>query len=422
MSTLRVSPTAGVSVSPVLSSSPSIVVAGAGCVGLAAAMQLAQAGYQNIHIVTEGMTPNTTSDQAGKPDTVECRTTRSAGMPISLHPTCAWSDIRLALSPSPFLVSFLGALWRPFGEVSDSNRSVFARWGKETFDFLNDLRLAHGAEKTGICLVSGYEVFQTKQEAPFWKDDVIGFKMIERKELAEAGLDAEFGFFYTSLIVDMSLYMAWMHRELFRLGVRVHIRRLDCLSDLHTLFPGVTLIVNATGLASAKLVKDDSVFPVAGHIVKIKCPSVHHFYMDSDNTTYVFPRLHDLVVGGTYWKGVSNTQPNIDTRNDIITRASRLVPDLAQAQIVGEYVGLRPYREVTRLELEYPATHPNSASQQLMSKPMPSQIRVPVVHNYGHGGSGITLHWGCATTVMELAKPILGAPTKPTLPRIPSKL
>ena len=364
--------------SPILSDEPAIIVVGAGCIGLAMALQLIQRGYEHVHIVTKDTTPNTTSDQAG-------------------------------------------ALWRPFGEVSESNRAVFARWGKETFDFLNDLRLKHGAEKTGICLVSGYEVFATEQQPPFWKDDVIGFRMLKQADLEAAGLKGHpHGFFYTSLIVDMSLYLAWMHRELRRLGARVHLRPLTCLSDLEQLFPKAHLIVNCTGLGSSQLVADKQTFPVAGHIVKVKCPSIHHFYMDSENTSYIFPRLHDVVVGGTYFKYQGTTQPNICTRNDIIARASQLVQDIEHATIVSEYVGLRPYREVTRLEVEYPSSHTSASSQKLMSTPFSPRVHCPVIHNYGHGGSGVTLHWGCATTVVELAQPIIGGPTK--APRVTSKL
>lgn len=34
---------------------------------------------------------------------------------------------------------------------------------------------------------------------------------------------------------------------------------------------------------------------------------------------------------------------------------------------------------------------------------------VPVVHNYGHGGSGITLHWGCAQEAVAMVSEELNA-------------
>ena len=53
--------------------------------------------------------------------------------------------------------------------------------------------------------------------------------------------------------------------------------------------------------------------------------------------------------------------------------------------------GVRPYRETTfRLELD-------------RSGPK------PIVHNYGHGGAGITMSWGCADVVRSMVLPLVPA-------------
>jgi len=54
---------------------------------------------------------------------------------------------------------------------------------------------------------------------------------------------------------------------------------------------------------------------------------------------------------------------------------------LRDAEVVAERVGLRPYRPSVRLEAE---ALPGGGV---------------LWHNYGHGGAGVTLSWGCAREI-----------------------
>ena len=63
------------------------------------------------------------------------------------------------------------------------------------------------------------------------------------------------------------------------------------------------------------------------------------------------------------------------------------LPRLKHAPILSQWVGLRPFRlEGVKLEHEL------------------YQDKLHVIHNYGHGGCGVTLSWGCAGTVVQLVQ------------------
>ncbi len=63
------------------------------------------------------------------------------------------------------------------------------------------------------------------------------------------------------------------------------------------------------------------------------------------------------------------------------------------------------YRALLILFLE-PRLWPNTLFTQIEG-PMNEAIDLKVVHNYGHGGAGITLHWGCAGDAVGLARQLL---------------
>ena len=93
--------------------------------------------------------------------------------------------------------------------------------------------------------------------------------------------------------------------------------------------------------------------------------------------TYVVPRAHDIVVGGTDEEGDWSRTPSPETARAILARARRLVPELRARRCSGTG------RAAARCARRYGS----SASGD-------------VVHCYGHGGAGVTLSWGTADEVV----------------------
>jgi len=74
----------------------------------------------------------------------------------------------------------------------------------------------------------------------------------------------------------------------------------------------------------------------------------------------------------------------------IIERCTDIAPALAGSRVLETVVGLRPGRREVRVELDT------------------DLLGVPVVHDYGHGGAGITIGWGCAREVVALVGQVAG--------------
>ncbi|XP_043199997.1 D-amino-acid oxidase-like [Amphibalanus amphitrite] len=151
------------------------------------------------------------------------------------------------------------------------------------------------------------------------------------------------------------------------------------------------VIINCTGLGSETLFGDTTLQPIRGQLVRVKAPYVKSFL--ARNGFYIVPNEDAVVLGGTAQLNDRRTEPDIADTARIVAGCSKLIPALRGAPIVGVWVGLRPFRPGgVRLESE----------RHLVA----GRWRW-VVHNYGHGGSGVTLFWGCALEVAARVREIL---------------
>jgi D-amino-acid oxidase len=151
---------------------------------------------------------------------------------------------------------------------------------------------------------------------------------------------------------------------------------------------GADVVVNCAGLGARELVGDSAVYPVRGQIVRVSNPGLTVSVRDEQHPggrAYVHPRVDDCILGGTMDEGRWDTAVDLAAGAAILERCFDLVPALRGARVLEHVVGLRPGRSTVRLE---------------EGEPLDSGARV--VHNYGHGGAGITLSWGCAREVVTL--------------------
>ncbi|MEV4640574.1 FAD-dependent oxidoreductase [Actinoplanes sp. NPDC049548] len=186
---------------------------------------------------------------------------------------------------------------------------------------------------------------------------------------------------FAAPLAEMDLYLPWLQRRIVAAGGRFVHRRVARPEELLADTP---VVVNATGLAAA----DPAMVPVRGQIVLVANPGLCESVRDEDHPdgpAYVHPRSRDVVLGGTFEVGRSDLAPDAQARAAIVRRCTALVPELASVPVLGDRIGIRPARR----------GGPRVQAEEVGGG--------RIVHAYGHGGAGVTMSWGCADEVADLA-------------------
>lgn len=268
-----------------------------------------------------------------------------------------------------------GAIWYPYDcEPADK---VIA-WARATYDELVDLARDPG---TGVSMIELRNFSRSGAiQIPEWARG-FGAKPIARHEILSAFSS---GFVMNVPLTDTTIYLDYLANRFRKAGGEIHSGvHFKKLEDVD---PKFDLVINCAGIGARELVSDVDLVPHRGQAVIV--PKIDNLpgavVCDDDPLTYLIPRTNDCLLGGTNEMS-EDRQANPATTARILAECARVL-HLENPTVLDQRVGLRPFRK----------------RGVCLRADRLSDGRA-VLHNYGHGGSGFTLSWGCAREVLRLA-------------------
>ncbi|WP_244193529.1 FAD-dependent oxidoreductase [Mycobacterium nebraskense] len=319
-----------------------------------------------------------------------------------------------------------GVLWEwppPLGDCSH-NQTAAARataWAMRSY-----VRFAHLAADPGTRITARPAVFYFSsriEDDPAEHAKMVAIQQFVSGFVRDPALIDSYGvnpdaglvdaYSYLTLTIDPDWYLDWLTHKAQLAGVtavqlRIHGPLIEHEQRLRADY-GADVIVNCTGLGARELADDPTIEAHRSALLRIvddgtsasRVTAAHVVAANTDTDTkdgiFIVPRGIDRhFLGGLVEPGHYDTELNLANHpplRGMLDRCTEFLPKLRGAQLDDldpVRVGLRPFRPGgVRLETE-PGTQ--------------------IVHNYGHGGAGVILSWGCAHEVADLAHKALDNP------------
>ncbi|KAF4122014.1 hypothetical protein GMORB2_7607 [Geosmithia morbida] len=339
--------------------SDSIVIVGAGIIGLNTALVLAERGHgRHVTVVAEYLPGDTAATY-----------------------TSPWAGCN-------------------FSAISGTDANAL-RWDRLGYTQLMKTASADG-ERASVKRTPAIEYWEDhldtkkiKAMSAYLED----FAILAPKELPEG---IKIGISFTTVTVNAPKYIEHLYRRLkSQYGVRFRRQKLSGISSAFA-SEDTRIAFNCTGLAAGTLagVEDARCYPTRGQIVLARAPSVTKTTMrhGKEFVTYIIPRPGsngNVVLGGYLQKGVGDASTYSYEVQSILERTKSLEAELAkeEPEVLAAFAGLRPSREGgARVEKERVVVH----GRERM-----------LVHDYGAGGTGFQAGYGMASDSVDLVADLL---------------
>ena len=192
------------------------------------------------------------------------------------------------------------------------------------------------------------------------------------------------GFSLPVPLTDTTIYLDYLAARFRKVTGKIHGNvGFEKLEDIDTKFD---LVINCAGIGARDLLQDTNLEPHRGQVVIV--PKIENLsaaiVCDDEPLMYAIPRSNDCVFGGTNELS-DNLAADPATTSRIVAECSHVL-NVDKPSVLAERVGLRPFRK---------------SGVRLGRDQLPDGRTV--IHNYGHGGAGFTMSWGCAREVLDMA-------------------
>ena len=325
------------------------------------------------------------------------------------HSVVVLSDPTHFMPTSPVAAAF----WFPYACSLPQAQEISL--AEPTHKFLLKCMQSPGA---GISLRKGKAYFdetvsKTEYTTPWWSKLETHFRQMTTSEIPASLREDHVvgpivgGWEFQVPVIHIPTFLLWMRQAVEKLGGEFKEDRVTSFADVDESYD---LVVNCSGGWATHLTEDPTLTGVQGTVLELEGEPLGSELLflekgkSSTLPTYIVPQGSRTILGGTLkpvtnpgerwmtgshgakeqWQGTSEDIDGILQRCQIVAGKSIA----GQPRPVSEWkskAGLRPVRfhSPPRIELD------------------PSAER-RIVHNYGHGGSGVTFFWGSALAAYEL--------------------
>ncbi|EMG46816.1 DAO1 D-amino-acid oxidase [Candida maltosa Xu316] len=315
---------------------------------------------------------------------------------------------------------YAGANWHSFATHEDKELQEIDKPGYKKFLQLADSDPRSGVWKVdNVSMYTDYEVSNgkgnMKKFIPWFKDFVDDFEIVDKSKLPQG---IGFAHKFKGVVVSVPTYLPYLVQQNKEIGNTIsripNLFNIDDARKFHSSGKRADYVINATGLHANKIVgvNDKKLnFPVRGQVLLVKNNakiqlSVEGFPGVPNEMLYMMPRKEGgTIIGGCFFPGNTSIHEDKELTERIIKRAVKFAPELidpsyknnpSKIEIVKVNVGFRPFREDgARVELD--------------------KERSWLIHNYGAGAGGYQGSFGLAKKVVEIMKQELSKKPKSKL-------